>query len=254
MHLTTRQEVEYFHLQFLYFLPMVLEPKLFCIKGGCNLRFFFSSIRYSEDLDLDVSTIAPKTLEKKIDKILKNVALISALQAVGLEISDVTKPKQTSTTQRWKMQLLSQKTGRKVHTKIEFSRRGIDTGLIIERVSQAVLDEYLMPRFSLPHYSKERAFAQKINALIHRTEPQARDVFDLDLLISQKSKMPAGEKLSPEEIKLATNTILEMSYEEYLSKVVAYLKPEHQIIYEDQELWGQIQLRIIKEIENNGAG
>ena len=31
------------------------------VKGGCNLRFFFDSVRYSEDIDFDVAVIARET-------------------------------------------------------------------------------------------------------------------------------------------------------------------------------------------------
>jgi len=52
-----RQRVELFHLVFLRALVAKGEDKaLFCLKGGCNLRFYFESIRYSEDIDLVHST------------------------------------------------------------------------------------------------------------------------------------------------------------------------------------------------------
>jgi predicted nucleotidyltransferase component of viral defense system len=35
------------------------------------------------------------------------------------------------------------------------------------------------------HYCLNDAFAQKVNALVHRTETQARDVFDLDHLLGR---------------------------------------------------------------------
>lgn len=49
MPLTARQAVEFFHLVFLRALVSRGEDKaLFALKGGCNLRFFFGSVRYSE--------------------------------------------------------------------------------------------------------------------------------------------------------------------------------------------------------------
>jgi len=54
---------------------------LYAIKGGCNLRFFFNSYRYSEDLDLDVQTMQPQTLENKVNKIINTRPLLTLLQS-----------------------------------------------------------------------------------------------------------------------------------------------------------------------------
>ena len=48
-----------------------MAKHLYAVKGGCNLRFFFKSIRYSKDLDLDVHTTAKETLRKNVNQILK---------------------------------------------------------------------------------------------------------------------------------------------------------------------------------------
>ena len=49
--------IERFHLLFLVQLGQKLDKRFYALKGGCNLRFFLKSIRYSEDMDLDVQTI-----------------------------------------------------------------------------------------------------------------------------------------------------------------------------------------------------
>ena len=55
--LSDRETVELFHLQFVRALGAGPDKAKYAIKGGCNLRFYFGSIRYSEDLDLDVRFI-----------------------------------------------------------------------------------------------------------------------------------------------------------------------------------------------------
>ena len=64
------QAVERFHLVFLAQLGTRMDKKLYALKGGCNLRFFWKSIRYSKDIDFDVHTIAKETLRNNIRKIL----------------------------------------------------------------------------------------------------------------------------------------------------------------------------------------
>ena len=48
------QYVELFHLLFLDFLGRKLDKRYCVLKGGCTLRFFMKSFRYSEDMDIDV--------------------------------------------------------------------------------------------------------------------------------------------------------------------------------------------------------
>jgi hypothetical protein len=48
---------ELFHLAFLRALARKIPASSFAVKGGSNLRFFFSSDRYSEDIDLDIHAL-----------------------------------------------------------------------------------------------------------------------------------------------------------------------------------------------------
>ena len=56
--LTRAQVVELFHIAFLEVFSKRVAPGRFVLKGGVNLRYFFGSVRYSEDIDLD-SALAP---------------------------------------------------------------------------------------------------------------------------------------------------------------------------------------------------
>src|SRR3990167_11247426 len=98
MKKTAKMQVEIFHLLFLQQFASQIAPTLYAIKGGCNLRFFFASVRYSEDLDIDVATIQKLTLEKKITKILKSPALSKLLQEYDIRRITFSAPKQTPTT------------------------------------------------------------------------------------------------------------------------------------------------------------
>jgi hypothetical protein len=51
--------VELFHLLFLDQLGRKLDKRVYALKEGYNLRFFMKSIRYSEDMDIDIQTIPP---------------------------------------------------------------------------------------------------------------------------------------------------------------------------------------------------
>ena len=56
------QQREIFHLEFLRWFSRKVEAKYYALKGGVNMRFFFSSLRYSEDMDIDVSDLGVEVL------------------------------------------------------------------------------------------------------------------------------------------------------------------------------------------------
>ena len=122
--LTPRASVELFHLAFLRALAAKGEDKsLIALKGGCNLRFYFGSVRYSEHIDFDVVVIRKDTLKKKVDGLLGSPLVTAPLRGKGIELVDISTPKQTETTQRWKAGLRVRGIEMPIRTKIEFSRR-----------------------------------------------------------------------------------------------------------------------------------
>ena len=144
---STRASVELFHLVFLRALVAKAENKaLFALKGGCNLRFYFGSVRYSEDIDIDVVAVAKGTLARKVERLLVSPTITSPLRASSLEIVDVTAPKQTDTTQRWKVGLRASGSA-PIRTKVEFSRRHEIVGSAFEAVDAAIARAYALPPF-----------------------------------------------------------------------------------------------------------
>src|SRR5689334_9273310 len=120
---TPQQQVELFHLIFLRHLGERVDRLHYSLKGGCNLRFFFKSVRYSEDIDLDVRVIAKDTLKSQVSKLLNSTAFQQVLKTRKLSIIEANPVEQTDTTQRWKLRVQGPATGLSVPTKIEFSRR-----------------------------------------------------------------------------------------------------------------------------------
>src|SRR5262245_20559084 len=116
---TERQAIEIFHLHFLRAFSTRVDKALFALKGGCNLRFYHRSIRYSEDMDLDIRTLATGTLRSNVETVLEATSFRHTLRSQQLEITESSAPKQTQTTQRWKIHLRLLDTGVTVPTKIE---------------------------------------------------------------------------------------------------------------------------------------
>ena len=126
--LNPKQSVEIFHLILLSCIGRKLDKQRWALKGGCNLRFFFRSPRYSDDMDLDVQGISVDVLHEKIKFIILGKPFRTILDVRGIAIEHVTEHKQTETTQRWKFGLSVPGLEQPVPTKIEFSRRGLEAG------------------------------------------------------------------------------------------------------------------------------
>jgi hypothetical protein len=125
MSLPTSQAIECFHLGFLAVLRSRLDEGRYVLKGGANLRYFFGSVRYSEDIDLDINSVEGWKLEDQIDKTLTSDTLTIVLRSAGVRVltDHITKPKQTNTTRRWKVSVAADGLRTPVRTKIEFSAR-----------------------------------------------------------------------------------------------------------------------------------
>jgi len=249
--LSVRQSTEMFHLVFLRVLVARGEDKgLIALKGGCNLRFYFGSVRYSDDMDLDVVVIARETLKNKVDRLLQSPAVTAPLKAHGLTIVETSAPKQTETTQRWKVGLRRDGDELPIRTKVEFSRRDAIEGTKFEAADRQVLRPYgLTPVLAL-HYTSGTAIRQKIHALAARTEPQARDVFDLSLLLARSDA--AGLTLdaaAKEWLADAIDHAMGISFDEYASRVVAFLEPTHAEVYAERSAWHAMQEDVIARLE-----
>lgn len=249
---TDRQNIEVFQLLFLRAIAIGPQKSHLIVKGGCNLRFFFGSVRYSEDLDLDVSVVARETLRKNVDKVLASPVLRRPLAVYGLEIDGVSAPKQTDTTQRWKIKLRAVARSVALNTKIEVSRRGGSDGARLEAVNAALAYTYRMTPPLVCHYLPNAAIGQKIEALAGRTEVQARDVFDLALLLAHAQ---GKVSVTPEIKKVVARAIVravEISYDDYAAQVLAYLAPEEGEPYKSRESWEAQQLQVVDALERLG--
>ncbi|HEY6879375.1 MAG TPA: nucleotidyl transferase AbiEii/AbiGii toxin family protein [Polyangiales bacterium] len=251
MRLSVRQNIEFFHLVFLRALVAKGEDKaLIALKGGCNLRFFFGSVRYSEDMDLDVVVIAKDTLKNKVDRLLRSPAVTAPLKTRGLTVAEASAPQQTETTQRWKVGLRCEGDELLIRTKVEFSRRDTIEGAKFEAADRGVLRPYGLTPVLATHYTAETAIRQKIHALAARSEPQARDVFDLSLLLARPDVAELTlDAFAKKWLEVAIDHAMGISFDEYASKVVAFLEPGHAEIYQERSAWDAMQGDVVERLE-----
>jgi len=233
------QAIEVFHISFLGGLASGVDQEHLVLKGGANLRYFFDSLRYSEDIDLDVTHVKAWQLEEKVDRILNSQALALNLRRTGISVSEFSKPKQTDTTQRWKVGIAVPGRGDELRTKIEFSHRRGDTRFVLEYIPGRVVEPYALRPPSIQHYEASAALEQKVAALAGRSMTQARDVFDLDLLL----RIVAFDhgSLEAETIELAKERAVDLPFDAFRDQVLPFLEPEVAATYDTQESWQHMQ-------------
>lgn len=250
---------EVFHLEFLRWLGRKIKIRHYALKGGSNLRFFFNSFRYSEDMDLDIRGINVDILKDAVMKILQARLFQDILNPFGIERvvpPNIARAKQTETTQRFKIHLITP-AGEDLFSKIEFSRRGFDGKVVVEPVASIILREYRLPPLLVAHYDIKSALIQKINALSERSAVQARDIFDLYILSSQyRADEGKQEKMNTMRLNKAYENIFAVGFEQFRDTVICYLSGEEQTIYKSASVWDEIKLKtsgFIEELKNKNA-
>jgi len=250
--LNSLQLREVFHIEFLRWLGRKVKAEHYAVKGGANLRFFFKSFRYSEDMDLDARTIKVMELKEAVMKILDSRIFRDNLTPFGIAriaAPDISRAKQTETTQRFKIHLFSS-SGEDLFTKIEFSRRGFSGNVEVEPIDGAIARVYKLAPLLVPHYDSYSAITQKLHALAARTATQARDIFDLYALTSQYVTDDKRFKdIKNGTLSKAYERVLEVGFGQFRDTVVSYLSDEDQAVYNNPNSWEEIQLKVVHFIE-----
>lgn len=242
---------EVFHIEFLRRFGRVVKAENYAVKGGTNLRFFFRSFRYSEDMDMDAGGISVFKLKEIVVELLANRSFHEGLKPFGImriAPPDMTKSKQTETTQRFKTHLITA-SGEDLFTKIEFSRRGPVGNVVIGAISETILRQYKLAPLLVPHYDCNSALAQKVKALASRSDVQARDIFDIYLLSSQYSRDNGRIDVATGSLSKAHERVFEVGFEQFKDTVVSYLSPDDAVLYNKPESWEEVRLKAAQFIE-----
>lgn len=247
MKLSKAQTIEFFHIAFLAVLGTRLDPARYVLKGGANLRYFFASERYSEDIDLDLIRPVPWNIEGQVDAALKSPALRSLLAIGGLTLAEHTSAKQTETTHRWKIGIQAPGAAELVRSKVEFSNRDGQGGYVLASLPEAVVEPYALRPPAVQHYDLATATAQKVMALAGRVQTQARDVFDLELLL-RRAPLAHGA-LDVALLDEAVGRALEQDYAAFRDQVLPFLEPGAAELVASPSAWEQIQTFVADRLE-----
>jgi len=253
-----REAREAFHTLVFQYLRTRVDLAHWCVKGGVNLRLFFGSERYSEDMDLDAQPRARLALRDAIQAFFGDINIRRRLAALGIRdvIRSSNRPaKDTETTLRFKVRL-EIGGGVRLPTKVEvsFRERSRHDLVVQENADPKIVGRYLsreeMP-LVLPHYDRTAAIRQKIAALAGRAEVQARDVFDLAVLNRSAGQFDAtllGKAISRPVLNAARDRAFELGNDAYNSQVLEFLDDSDRAAHSDQ--WEEYQLIAATLIES----
>ncbi|MCC5953374.1 MAG: nucleotidyl transferase AbiEii/AbiGii toxin family protein [Acidimicrobiia bacterium] len=249
------QIIEIFHLLFLRVL--VAGDADWCtLKGGANLRYFFGSPRYSNDVDLDFHGKASWTVAKRVGALLDGGTQMALLaRQAKIELAEVSATKQTDTTLRWKIGLRVTGHDELIRTKVEFSGRDDQSDdVAFAPIPNDVVKPYGLLSPTVRHYLPTAATNQKITALATRRETKARDVFDLDLLLRQRHADGSGlTGLDPTRAAVAAERALSIPFASFVSEVAPFIEADLAALY-DASQWDMMCVAVAGDLEILAAG
>lgn len=230
---------ELFHLTLLRHLGTRLSGRSYAVKGGICLRFFHRSARLSEDMDLDiVSNVRVETLKNAVDSVIDGRAFLASLMPAGITRLSATKPKQTETTQRWKVSLVSAG-DESLPVKVEFSRRRDKIAYSTGVPDAGLLHQYKMPPFAAQFYDAPSMAAQKTVALASPARNALRDLFDLHHLFFTVGVKPGklAELVDPAAVEAAAHKVGGFTFQDFKGQVLPYLSGELIDLYRDSSVF-----------------
>lgn len=213
------------------------------LKGGLSMRLLHGSDRMTKDIDLESDgTFAVDAARKWMTGLIQRTAV-----AMGIPDARVTEPKQSETTQRWKV-VYSSGAGVEAHLTVEMSRRGLPTP---DLLTEAPVGGPERLGTLARTYSEEALVAAKVGAL-PRGAP--RDTYDLFLLI-QAQVRPRPEvlaRLGADHLARVDRDIWDimgaMGYEQARDELTPYLPRAARAAFVE-ETWESMKLEVGMKVQ-----
>ena len=204
-------------------------------------------------MDIDLRDLRIDIIKDYVLEILNSKIFVDNLRPYGIQrisIQDMAKAKQTETTQRFKIHLITF-AKEDLFTKVEFSRRGLDNGVVVNPISNSILRTYKLIPLIASHYNAISATMQKLRALALRPSVQARDIFDLYILSSRYLLSEIVEYEFPDKdiLEKAYENLFSVKFKQFSDSMVSYLSPEEQTNYNSELFWDEIRLAAANLIE-----
>lgn len=218
------EEKEY--LQYIFLNSISRYPKEFVFKGGTCLRICFGLERASEDLDFS-ATLPIKETKKIVEQCLKDFGHLN----IEYKISSEKEFKGNIRFEiRFKGPIYNGNQNSTNTLKIDFNKQKSKN--TEARVVQKLFSD--VPLFTINVLAEKEILAEKIRALINRSEP--RDLYDLWILFNKGVEIDKNLiKLKLKEEKSSFSKIKYPSKQEYeisLKNLIDFLPSYEQVLKE----------------------
>lgn len=244
------------HLLILQELAKVGGGEAIALKGGVNLRLFFGSARYSEDMDLDGVPASSQAIRSTIMGIFRDRSFGKRLRELGIRGLDPGQGanKDTETTFRYKFGVvLPGDIRHPTKVEVSFRPRHPEDATVIEAVPERFLRDYGIASVPVCRYVLEAAVRQKIDALGGRREAQARDVFDLHVLVGGNLNDDLlaflARNVAPDLLGSAHARSFSITFSEYEGQVIEFLADDARERYGTESAWDQLRLEAAQLLE-----
>ena len=235
MKLISLQIREFFHLVFLRAFSKHFAGRMYALKGGICLRFFYNSVRFSEDMDFDISQRIPiDTLSRNINNLLKSPGITSSLISSGVTKIHSKEVKKTNTTQRWKVKLIMSD-NTELSTKVEFSKRQKEFPWISGVPNRELLQVYQLAPFISQYYSAEELTKQKLYALASSSRTAVRDLFDLHHLFFSCNVKEIKKEIENHILTNASDRISSFKISDFQAEIIPFLPLDLAKYYSDNK-------------------
>ncbi len=202
-------------------------------------------------MDLDGTVEASATIRDALKGLVGGTGFARGLRPFGVRDLDPGEGpnKDTDTTFRYKFGVIVTG-GIRYPTKVEvsFRDRPETDKTAIESPDPEILQAYGVDGFEIRHYVREAAVRQKLGALGGRREAQARDVFDLYLLVPHTAPDELirylAKALPASTLKEAQARALAITYEEYVGQVIEFLGERARATHGNENAWDEMRLHV----------
>lgn len=211
------------------------------LKGGMAMRATRGSMRYTKDIDLAGSP------DVSVNRIAGRInAAISALRRDGMiEDFTVSMPKQTETTQRWKIG--GRIGGVAINLTVEVSRRDRIPEEHVDHVVWSPPREYGLSPILIDAFDASLLAASKTACLMDISREAARDFFDLWILVKANVEPPIslirrfGREALERSIANIEAKLEKMDFGMVKDELLPFL-PDYFARRMDEALWDDIRL------------
>jgi predicted nucleotidyltransferase component of viral defense system len=223
------------------------------LKGGLAMRHVYRSHRMTKGLDLSAAAGATiETMKATVSRALVQTVALAARTGI-LDDAKISAPKQTETTQRWKLNGRIAGSDSLVQLTVEVSRRGTPPDALVDSVPVEPI--YGAPA-AVVHVFKPIAMAAgKVAALTDPKRDAPRDVWDLDLLIEMRVEPPIdllskmGKRTIDEALATLWPKLDAMDFSHVIAELRAFLpRPLMNALTEDE--WTMMRTRVGDEVES----